>query len=115
MTAAQSIPAAATSIKGQKYQSKKTDWAPAGDVAANKGFPCIRFVMDAPQYFMYMYTSDSDTGANPISPGTNFTATAQGDLNGDGVLSTFTTKGNIDATTKRLLVSPNITEDKPEE
>jgi type IV pilus assembly protein PilA len=115
MTAAQSIPAAAASIKGQKYQSKKTDWAPAGDVAANRGFPCIRFVMDAPQYFMYMYTSDSDTGANPISPGTNFTATAQGDLNGDGVVSTFTTKGNIDATTKRLLVSPNITEDKPEE
>ncbi len=111
MTAANSVPAKPGSIQGKKYQSKKEDWAPGPDVEANRGFPCLRFVMDAPQYFMYMYTSD----ATAATSGAKFEATAEGDLNGDGTLSKFTTKGNIDATTKRLLVSPNIIEERPEE
>jgi type IV pilus assembly protein PilA len=110
-TAANPVPNGIGAVQAKKYQSTKLDWAPVDDVKDNKGFPCLRFVMDAPQYFMYMYTSDAAVGTS----GTNFKATAQGDLNGDGNPSTFTTEGKIDPGSKRLLVSPNITELNPEE
>ncbi len=110
------VPPAAASIKGAKYQSTKTDWSLPADVQLNTGFPCLKFEITAPQYFMYDYTSDS-VAATPDQPGTVFTATANGDLNGDTSLSTFTMKGKVSdpVTDTRLLVSPNIDEVSPEE
>jgi type IV pilus assembly protein PilA len=112
-SAANSVPAALASVKGAKYQSTKVDWSPLADVQQNNGFPCLKFEMTAPQYYVYNYVSDSVAG-NDASQGTNFTATAQGDLNGDGNPSTFTLQGQVDAT-GRLLVSPSIDELSPEE
>ncbi|MDB4942330.1 MAG: hypothetical protein JWP97_1864 [Labilithrix sp.] len=106
--AANSVPAAKTSIQGQKYQSSKADWSPKTDVATNAGFPCLKFEMTAPQYYMYNYTS---TGAS--TDGDTFTATAQGDLNGDGTTSTFSQLGTIQE--GRLTVAPSIGEVSPEE
>ena len=110
------VPATKDSIKGAKYQAAKTEWSPAVDVEKVAGFPCLRFEMTAPQYFMYNYQSDSVAG-NPESVGSVFTAMANGDLNGDGLLSTFTVKGAIPpgGTDTRLLVSPTIDEISPEE
>lgn len=114
-SATNTIPPALTSVKGQKYQSKAVDWSPPTDVLNVSGFPCLKFEMTAPQYYMYNYESDS-VAANPLSQGTVFTATANGDLNGDGVPSTFRTFGKIpSATDTRLLVSPTIDEISPEE
>ncbi len=114
--AANPVPPTLLGVKGGKYQSKNADWSPPADVLAQNGFPCLKFEMTAPQYYMYTYTSDSVAG-NLAQQGTNFTATAQGDLNGDGNPSTFTTKGLISAATdgSRLLVSPSIEELSPEE
>ena len=103
-----SIPAAAASIKGQKYQSTKVDWSDSADVAANAGFPCLKFEMTAPQYYMYTYTANGTS-----ADGATFTATAHGDLNGDGNLSAFTLGGAIE--NGRLKLAPSIGETSPEE
>jgi type IV pilus assembly protein PilA len=100
------IPGAITSVKGQKYQSQQAegkDWNNGS--ATNIGFYCLKFSMQAPQYYMYGY----------VSAVTNFSATANGDLNGDGVASTFQLYGNVDTTTNNLFVSPNLFENLPEE
>lgn len=108
--AAATVPAAQTSIEGKKYQSNKLDWSNATDVPINAGFPCLKFEMTAPQYYMYNYQAPAGAlGAE----GSEFTATAQGDLNGDTKLSTFEQKGKIQE--GRLTVSPSIREDSPEE
>ncbi|MCA9585147.1 MAG: prepilin-type N-terminal cleavage/methylation domain-containing protein [Myxococcales bacterium] len=103
-----SIPASANSIKGQKYQSSKADWSNTADVTANKGWPCLKYEMTAPQYYQYSYQSFG-SAAN----GDSFLATANGDLNGDTVLSTFTLIGQIQ--NSRLTLAPSIGEVSPEE
>jgi type IV pilus assembly protein PilA len=107
-----SVPAAATSIQGTKYQANQgptSDWS--ADSASNNGFSCLKFSMSAPQYFMYSYSSDGNQ--NTPTMGTKFTAVANGDLNGDTVLSTFGVVGSI--TTGSLYIAPSITEALPEE
>ena len=108
------VPAGAASIQGKKYQANQgptSDWSI--DSISNLGFSCIKFSMAAPQYFMYNYTSDGHQETTPPVTGTIFTAIANGDLNGDGVLSTFQIIGAV--TTGNLYVAPTITEQSPEE
>jgi type IV pilus assembly protein PilA len=105
-----SVPAVATSIKGQKYQSSQAagaDWSL--NQATNGGFSCLKFAMDAPQYYMYDFKT-----AAPTAAGGTFVATAQGDLNGDGVLSTFTLNGIIQPS-MNFSLAPNLVELNPEE
>ncbi len=106
------VPAAISSVQGKKYQSssaKGADWQL--DVATpNKGFACLKFSMDAPQYYQYNFTSDG-TGVS----GANWNAIAMGDLNGDGVnFSTFTLAGQVNADIA-FNIAPNIIETMPEE
>jgi type IV pilus assembly protein PilA len=101
-SAAAKVPAASTSIKGQKYQSAASEWD-AGD--KDTGWACLKFSMAEPQYYQYGYLAASD--------GSSFTATANGDLDGDEVLSTFTMQGAVRS--QQVVVSPTIDEDKPEE
>jgi type IV pilus assembly protein PilA len=105
-SASKSVPSGKDSIKGAKYQSQKSDWSPTDDVAANKGFPCLKFEMTQPQYYMYNY------GAANVTDGA-WSATASGDLNGDGNLSTFTLLGTV--TSGAIRVAPAIGETSPEE
>jgi len=93
-----SVPAAVTTVKGKKYQSAAADW--------NKGpWPCLKFSINEPQYYMYTYTS-TDTSAG-------FTAVANGDLDGNDVTSEFKLQGAV--TSGFVRVSPNIGESNPEE
>jgi type IV pilus assembly protein PilA len=111
-SATQTVPSAGTNVQGTKYQADQgtgKDWSK--DAAGNVGFSCLKFSMSAPQYFLYNYVSNGDQ--NTATMGTNFTATANGDLNGDTVMSTFGITGSI--TTGNLYIAPTITEDKPEE
>lgn len=102
---------AITEVKGKKYQSKKADWSNANDVQKNVGFPCLRFEMNAPQYYSYDYKGGGASGAD--ADNTQISATAMGDLNGDGTASTFTIKGKIQE--GRLTMAPSIDEVSPEE
>jgi type IV pilus assembly protein PilA len=82
------VPAAAVNIQNAKYQSSPADWRDGA------GWECLKFTMSDPQYFMYGYTSTGTAG----DVGDTFTGTAQGDLDGDTVLSTFTFGGEIQGT-----------------
>jgi type IV pilus assembly protein PilA len=94
----------ATPPAGGKYQSQPADWTTGSD--ANKGWVCLKFSLSEPQYFSYLYAT-TDTAAN-------FTATANGDLDGDTTESTFTLTGTLN-TSKEVMVSPTIGETNPEE
>jgi type IV pilus assembly protein PilA len=102
-----SVPAALTSVAGRKYQSATAEWNV--DAAGNSGFACIKFSMDAPQYFMYSYAAGG-TG----SVGDTFTATANGDLNGDGNSSIFQVTGTVNSN-YALNIAPNMLIVRPEE
>jgi type IV pilus assembly protein PilA len=107
------VPNGMSGVTGKKYQSSQAegaDWAADSAVAGGQtGFYCLKFAMQAPQYYMYTWTAPTVSGS-----GANFTAMANGDLNGDTVASTFQLYGKVD-TTLSLLVSPNLYENLPEE
>jgi type IV pilus assembly protein PilA len=102
-----SVPTAIDPVKGKKYQSDPKEWN--ADAVGNSGFACLKFSMDQPQYYQYSYAAGG-TG----SAGDSFTATANGDLNGDGVESTFTLTGSVNSSFA-LNIAPNMTETQPEE
>lgn len=106
-SASGSVPASASSIAGRKYQSSAKDWNV--DSASNAGFACLKFSIDQPQYYMYSYSASGSS-----SPGSSFTAAAQGDLNGDGVLSLFQVNGTINSG-YALNIAPNMLEVRPDE
>ncbi len=100
-----SVPSSSTSIQGKKYQSSLADWMV--DAPTSAGFACLKFQMDAPQYYMYSY---SITGTG--SPGDTYTAIAQGDLNGDGILSLYSITGSV-TNARTIAVAPNLTVVRP--
>jgi type IV pilus assembly protein PilA len=106
-SASASVPAGSASIAGYKYQSKPSEWNV--DAAGNSGFACLKFSIDQPQYYMYSYSAQGSS-----NPGDSFTATARGDLNGDGVLSLFQIIATINS--KNVLnIAPNILEVRSDE
>jgi type IV pilus assembly protein PilA len=95
---------------GGKYQSSPADWNAGAAGTPPFGFSCLKFTMDAPQYYAYGYTV---VGAgNAVKDA--FTASAAGDLNGDGVTSLFTVAGEIGPGFV-INIAPNMTELRPEE
>jgi type IV pilus assembly protein PilA len=107
-SASASIPATKASIAGSKYQSAPSEWN-ADSATPGKGFACLKYSMDQPQYFMYSYAT---TGS--ASAGNSFTATANGDLNGDGATSAFVIAGSI-GSGMVLNIAPTVAESNPEE
>jgi type IV pilus assembly protein PilA len=106
-SASASVPGSVGVVAGRKYQSSLGDWGK--DAAGGSGFSCLHFTIDQPQYYMYSYVT-----SGTVNPGDSFTATANGDLNGDGIASTFQLTGSISASYV-LNVAPNISENNPEE
>ncbi len=93
------VPAAA------KYQSSAADWASGNSTT---GWMCLKFTMDEPQYYQYIYTASDLT-----SSAGSFQAIAHGDLDGNGASSTFTVNGSSLAGV--VAISPTIVEVNPEE
>ena len=102
-SAAASVPASVPTA--QKYQSSAADWN-AGN--STTGWACLKFSLEEPQYYMYSYSA-----GNTSATSGNFTATANGDLNGNGTLSTFLVSGS--ALAGAIAISPNVQETNPEE
>ena len=90
-SASATVPASIASVKGRKYLSSADEWQV--DRARNTGFACLGFSMQMPQYFLYRYHAHGST-----RPDDGFEAQADGDLAGDGNLTTFRTTGKISAT-----------------
>jgi type IV pilus assembly protein PilA len=106
-SASATVPSNKSFITGAKYQSTPADWNT--DSAGGSGFSCLHFTIDAPQYYLYTYKV---SGTSAV--GNSFTAMANGDLNGDGVLSTFSITGSINSGYV-INVAPNMLEVSPEE
>ena len=77
--------------------SQKADpsvWGPAATAAANYSQPtwqALNFSVSDPHYYAYQYDSaNAGTG-----PGSTFTASSFGNLNGDDVYSTFVRVGSV--------------------
>lgn len=102
-SASRPVPSSLAQVSGKKYQSSPADWEV--DAASDAGFACLKFELDMPQYYQYSYA------ATP----TSFTATAQGDLDGNGVPSRFVVRGSDAASTGTLDVAPTIEETNPQE
>lgn len=114
-SATNKVPSASGVIKGRKYQSSPTEWSADG-ATVHKGFACLKFTMEQPQYYMYNYTQTG--GTNGGGNGAAFTTTAEGDLNGDGVMSSFTLAGEVKTGSSgelALVIAPNFVEVNPEE
>ncbi len=86
-SASRPVPQQTAAIAARKYMSSPSDWQ--FDRAAEKGFYCLRFTMDIPQYYQYDYQRSG-------GPGGSFKAIARGDLDGDGALSEFSQEGRAD-------------------
>jgi len=95
--ASATVPSASTNIQGKKYQSSPAEWnvdSSAGPGGGSAGFACLGFSMQDPQYFMYGYTTTC--AGNCDAANDLFSATANGDLDGDGTnLSTYYLLGQI--------------------
>ena len=99
--AGNTVPSTAASIAAQKYQSSPAEWSD------NLGWSCLHFSMTDPQYYMYSYA-----GVSTGTVGSSFLATANGNLDGDSVLSTFSFAGSVvEANGERMAVrAPNMIE-----
>ena len=87
-------------VKNIKYTPNPalgSDYHSGGTLA---GWTCLKYEMNQAQYYAYQYTAGAASGlgnkAGAPAPGVNgWHAEAVGDLNGDGVLSSFVTGGQI--------------------
>jgi type IV pilus assembly protein PilA len=95
------VPADRSKVSGMKYMSSRAEWL--ADEETHAGFACLGFEMTFPQYFQYEYESTS----------TGFVARAHGDLDGDGIFSTYEISGELVG--GHLVVSPTIRETNPGE
>lgn len=111
-SASQSVPTTIAPVTARKYQSAASDWN-FDSGTAGKGFACLKFSLEEPQYYMYSYTA---TTANTTGPtvGDTFIAAAQGDLDGNGLTSLFQIEGQISAGYV-VSTSPTILEVRPDE
>jgi type IV pilus assembly protein PilA len=111
-SASQSVPTAIATVTGHKYQSAASDWS-ADTATVGKGFACLKFSIEEPQYYMYSYTATTanTTGA---TVGDTFIAAAQGDLDANGITSLFQIEGQI-VSGFTLSTSPQIIEVRPDE
>jgi type IV pilus assembly protein PilA len=100
-SASRAVPSTLAMVSGKKYQSSVADWNV--DCATDRGFCCLQFSMSMPQYYMYSY------GATP----TTFMGVANGDLDGDGIASTFRIRGEVVGGS--VQIAPNIEETEPSE
>ncbi|HEX3850203.1 MAG TPA: hypothetical protein VHW01_04505, partial [Polyangiaceae bacterium] len=114
VSAGNTVPATKAGIQGRKYQSSPAEWNTGSQTV---GWQCLKFSMQDPQYFMYGYVSDAANGTAPVA-GNTFTTSANGDLNGDGNLSTFSIAGQLQSASGSGLVvtiAPTIVETNPDE
>jgi len=109
-SASSPVPTSVTMVSGKKYMSTSSDWSV--DEAKVGGFACLGFEMTSPQYYQYDYQRTGSAKGNVARDG--FHAIAHGDLNGDGVVSTFDYSGLIDPSGK-VILAPSIAQTNPTE
>jgi type IV pilus assembly protein PilA len=87
-TSASPVPASAASIKGFKYQPSTVDGVDFNAGSTVASWKCLKFSMTQPTYYQYGYVTGAGSGKSGATAA-GFEATAQGDLDGNAVLSLF--------------------------
>ena len=84
------VPASIASVAGTQYSPVSSDW---DDIS----WQAVSFSVSSPMRFQFQYCKTTSGGANAcvVSPdaGTSFEVFARGDLDGDGIPSTFMRAG----------------------
>jgi type IV pilus assembly protein PilA len=93
-TSASPVPASTTSIKGLKYQPSTVDGVDYNAGSTVAGWKCLKFSMSQATYYQYSYVTGAGSGKSGATAA-GFEASAQGDLDGNGVLSLFARGADI--------------------
>lgn len=102
------VPSTLALVRGTQYTPRSTPGVDFESGDARTGWKCLRFSVNQPIRYQYRYTQGSGYLVPSLAPGRDgFEVTAQGDLDGDGVPSTFALVGTVgsDDTVK---VSPSL-------
>jgi type IV pilus assembly protein PilA len=106
------VPDSVTKVQGKKYQADSAAGADYNAGSSTLGWPCLKFTMSSPQYYVYGYTKAGNKApSNPAAASAteSFEASAQGDLDGDGAnYSWFARTGTLTAGTKSIKLSSQI-------
>ncbi len=118
--AALPVPAAVTQVAGRKYQPNTTTGSDFETGSPVTGWRCLRFATAQPIYYQYQYNKGAGyvTAGMPGAPvltANSFEAAALGDLDGDGLKSTFARGGTINLTTGALTMATHVFIDKETE
>ncbi len=93
---ARPVPASIAAVKAMKYMPNPAAGTDFNSGDAQTGWQCLKFSMTMPVYYRYQYHKGSGYLVPSIAPGPDgFEASAQGDLDGDGTLSTFARTGTV--------------------
>jgi type IV pilus assembly protein PilA len=114
------VPAAVPVNK--KYQPNPTPGNDFETGSTTVGWKCLKFEIMSPVNFSYSYVKGAAAGGAggshaPVPGGAAWVVEAQGDLNGDGVNSSFVTGGQVTAAANGAAAVPfsTISEVDPEE
>jgi type IV pilus assembly protein PilA len=102
-SASEAVPRDIAAVRGRKYLSAPSDWSK--DKERDAGFSCLGFSMSMPQYYQYDYRAEPSGGG--------IVAIAHGDLNADGIASSFELQGDV--TQNGLVIAPSMLETNPDE
>ncbi len=110
------VPAAIAGVTAKKYTSDPVaDWR--GNAAGEDlvGWHCLKFSVDQPQYYMYSYTESATSCTTGAIANDVVDAVANGDLDGNGIQSTFDLQGKVTAGQSQIIWAPKPLETLPEE
>jgi hypothetical protein len=116
VSSSRTVPQRARDVRGRKYQSSSAEWT-RDSAARQKGFACLHFSIESPQYYLYRYRTSRTNWRRSGRVGTTFEAYAQGDLNGDGVSSEFSLTGEVVESegALALAIAPAVKQLRPDE
>jgi len=109
------VPASLASVKGLKYLPSSAPGTDFNSGDAQNGWKCLRFSMTMPNYYRYQYNKGSGYLAPSLAPGPNgFEASAQGDIDANGTLSTFARTGMVNPSGDLVLATTIYIENEME-
>ncbi len=113
-SAAKTVPTSVGMVAGKKYQPDSTTvGVDYNDGSSTAGWKCLKFTMNSPQYYVYGYNAGgTNLAVNNTAKATgteSFEASAEGDLDGDGVtFSWFARTGIVNPTSKTIRLASQI-------
>lgn len=111
-TATQDVPDSMSKVQGTKYQPSSANVADYRLGDASNGWACLKFSSDTATHYQLGYRKAAVKFSNNLASSTSpesFEASAQGDLDGDGVhFSQFARTGEANLITRQLRIASQV-------